>query len=365
MVRQALLDKTSLIPLGSGSRWRSRSGSESPRLRSTRLCSVLEHDHVNQVVTVQAGAPLARLQEILAERRQWLPIRPPLSGQCTVGGVAALNACGPDRLRYGAPRDLLLGLRFVCGTGRLVNGGGRVVKNVAGYDMTRLLCGSAGALGMLTELTFRTFPLPERCAALESRGAWDGCALAASRLLDSPIEPAFIAAAADACSQFDGGWRLLVGYEGFAETVDDQLERSERLFEQSGLRSCSRRDYAAGEDLFAAEFLRFHSAEVLWRADVPLGRVEELGRLAIRFTPDASLLADMGCGRIHAAMSELPDDAWRAIRQATDQMRGHAVLERWPASSEDRLDVAAWRHSQPALIRRLKDELDPGRVFPD
>ena len=112
-----------------------------------------------------------------------LPARPPPGEEHTVGGLAALAACGPERLRYGAPRDLLLGLKFISGTGDLISAGGRVVKNVAGYDLTRLLVGSAGTLGLITELTFRVSSVPPRCLALAASGSLGQCSSGASELL--------------------------------------------------------------------------------------------------------------------------------------------------------------------------------------
>jgi FAD/FMN-containing dehydrogenase len=164
-------------------------------LRSTRLTAVTEYDPATQVVGVQAGMPLAQLQATLAEHGQWLPLRPPLGERRTLGGIAALNACGPERLRYGAPRDLLLGLKFISGTGRQISAGGRVMKNVAGYDVTRLLAGSAGTLGFITELTFRIQAVPACCAAVRGDGTLEQIEAAAGWLLQSKLEPNFVVAA--------------------------------------------------------------------------------------------------------------------------------------------------------------------------
>ena len=363
VVRRAFLDKVSLVPLGGGSRWQGGNSSEIVHLRSTKLAALVQHDHVNQVVTVQAGMRLAALQEILAAHKQWLPIRPPLGDRCTVGGVVALNACGPDRLRYGSPRDLLLGLKFDSGTGRLVNSGGRVVKNVAGYDLTRLLCGSAGTLGFLTELTFRTFPLPECCVVLEAIAPWEKCAAVATGLLDSTLEPVFIVATPGRDGKTGGQWRLHVGYEGFAETVDSQLERSERLFEQSGLQPSSRREYAPGEDFFAATFSLLHSGEFLMRSDVPLGCLQNVVQQTRGLLPDADIFADFGCGRMNVLSSELPEDTWRAICQLTEDVKGHTVLERATGPHADRRGVASQPGPERQLVGRLKEALDPHNVF--
>ena len=135
---------------------------------------------------------LKALQEKLQAHNQWLPIRPPFFKEnSTIGRLVALAACGPERLLYGAPRDLLLGLRFINSAGNLISAGGRVVKNVAGYDITRLITGSAGTLGFITEATWRVSTLPQRCAAITAEGSLDACAAAALEVLKSNCLPVF------------------------------------------------------------------------------------------------------------------------------------------------------------------------------
>jgi FAD/FMN-containing dehydrogenase len=256
---------------------------------------------------------------------------------------------------------LLLGLKFVSGTGRLIQAGGRVVKNVAGYDVTRLLCGSGGELGLLTELTFRTLPLPVDCQALEAEGEWACCADAAAALLGSTLEPVFITASQQGGGQGEA-WRLRVGFEGFPQAVESQLEQSQRLLGRAGLDS-RRRAYRPGEDLFAGEFSLLYAAAFLARADVPLGRLRDLAPRTRDLAPEPKWLADFGCGRLHLAAEDLAADGWRKLGELAAEMSGHAVLERWPSS------CARWRASpsespaQQRLRRRLEERLDPHQVF--
>jgi FAD/FMN-containing dehydrogenase len=363
LVRRAFRDRIPLEPLGNASRSPREGAAGRVRLRSTKLASIVEYDPVNQTVIAQAGMPLAALQKVLAERNQWLPLRPPLGQRSTIGGVVALNSCGPDRLHYGAPRDLLLGLNFVDGTGRLINAGGRVVKNVAGYDLTRLLCGSAGSLGFLTELTFRTLPLPEHCLALETHGEWETCAEAASELLDSSLEPASVIAVGDTSETAGRQWLMQVAYEGFAATVEDQVEQTRAIFEQVGLERCGPREYAPGEDLFAATFSRLHYAETLSRSDVPLGSLRPLVPQMIALAPNAEVFADFGCGRLHVVIPDLSDEASNALCRLTSELGGHTVLERTSAAPVALRSVAGKSLPERNLIRRLQEELDPHGVF--
>ena len=156
---------------------------------------LLEYDPQNQVVTVGAGMSLKKLQTELQNHHQWLPLRPFFATmEHSLGGLAATAACGPERMVYGTVRDLLLGLRFINGKGQLISAGGRVVKNVAGYDITRLMVGSAGTLGLITELTLKVATIPERCCALTAEGSLDACAGAAAEIIASNLWPTAIVA---------------------------------------------------------------------------------------------------------------------------------------------------------------------------
>ncbi|NLE76454.1 MAG: FAD-binding oxidoreductase [Chloroflexi bacterium] len=131
------------------------------------LHGISEHDRDNLTVTVQAGCTLAALQGALRAARQWLPLEAPDPSRATVGGVLAANTSGPRRLRYGTARDLVLGLEVALPNGELIHPGGKTVKNVAGYDLSRLFIGAWGTLGVLTAATFRLVPL-----ALRSSTVW-------------------------------------------------------------------------------------------------------------------------------------------------------------------------------------------------
>jgi glycolate oxidase FAD binding subunit len=151
-------------------------------LDTNSLGKVIDYPFEDMTITVEAGMTLGRLQAILAENDQYLPIDPPNADTATLGGVMATGWTGPRRHQALRPRDQLIGIAFVDGVGQLLKGGGRVVKNVAGYDFPKLLSGSLGALGIITQLTFKVRPRPESTAV-----AWvrlpDADAL--SQLLDT------------------------------------------------------------------------------------------------------------------------------------------------------------------------------------
>ncbi len=133
-------------------------------LSMTALNRAIEHAFDDLTVTVEAGMTLCKLNRRLAEKRQWLPIDPPEAEKATIGGIVATNAYGPRRHGYGTIGDYLLGFRAIDGRGEAFNGGGKVVKNVAGYNLPRLMVGSLGTLGVITQATFMVRPLPATAA---------------------------------------------------------------------------------------------------------------------------------------------------------------------------------------------------------
>ena len=166
-----------------------------------RLDQVLEHAAGDLVVRAQAGVRLADLQAALAPAGQWLALDPP-EPRATVGGVVAANASGPRRLRYGTVRDLIIGITVVLADGTVAHAGGKVVKNVAGYDLAKLFCGSLGTLGMVAEVIFRLHPLPAAAAVVTlevEEPAQAGRAV--QRLLRSPLEPSAVELVVD-----EWGW---------------------------------------------------------------------------------------------------------------------------------------------------------------
>ena len=161
LLREAAASGSTVVPRGAGTKlgWGNPPTSVDLALDVRRLDDVLEHNPGDLIVRAQAGLPLAALQDRLAATGQLLALDPPEEG-ATVGGVVAANASGPRRLRYGTVRDLLIGVTVTLADGTLAHAGGKVVKNVAGYDLGKVFTGSFGTLGVLVETIFRLHPLP-------------------------------------------------------------------------------------------------------------------------------------------------------------------------------------------------------------
>jgi glycolate oxidase FAD binding subunit len=162
-------------------------------LSTLGLKAPVEHVAGDLVATAPAGASLDAVNDVLRREQQWLPLDPPGSDLATIGGIVATNDSGPRRHRYGTPRDLIIGIEIALADGRIAHAGGRVVKNVAGYDLSKLLCGSLGSLAVITSATFKLAPLPQSSSTIAaSVGDARSLGALALAIAGSPLTPTTI-----------------------------------------------------------------------------------------------------------------------------------------------------------------------------
>ena len=209
------------------------------------LAHVLHYEPADLTLSVQAGITLAAIDRLLGEHGQRLSLDGARPEHATLGGIVAANLAGPRRLRYGTARDALIGVCAALTDGTLAHGGGRVVKNVSGYDMMKLFLGSLGTLGVLVELNFKVLPRPAREVALALGFETAGAALdAVAALLDSVLQPvaAIVLDPALAPRLVAGarGWTLVVGFEGAPATTARQVRACGRLVWRRGVRARGR-----------------------------------------------------------------------------------------------------------------------------
>ncbi|WP_018466515.1 FAD-binding protein [Calidithermus timidus] len=190
-VQEAVRAHPKLLPRGGGT----KAALSTPRegqvvLEMRGLSGVLEYDPAEYVLVALAGTPLAELEALLAQHGQYLPFDPPfVELGATLGGTVAAGLSGPMRQRYGGLRDFILGVRFVDGEGNAVRGGGKVVKNAAGFDLPKLMVGSLGRLGVLVELALKVFPAPRAAATLQvTFESLEQALEALYKLASSPLE---------------------------------------------------------------------------------------------------------------------------------------------------------------------------------
>lgn len=193
-----------------------------------RLHRVIEYNPADMTAIVEAGVTLDALQARLAEEGQWLALDPLLPPAATIGGVVATNASGPRRLRYGGARDQIIGVQVARADGVIAKGGGKVVKNVAGFDLPKLFTGSLGTLGVILNASFRLYPLPESRGAVVLRAATiPPLASLAMAIVASNLTPSAIDLTGSSSSR--AAYQLAVRFDGTDGAVSDQLAHTESL----------------------------------------------------------------------------------------------------------------------------------------
>jgi glycolate oxidase FAD binding subunit len=339
-------------------------------VETTDLDPPIEHNAGDMTAAVGAGMRLSRLQAELSPAGQWLAVDPPSVGAgATVGGIIASGDCGPRRLRYGPVRDIVIGMTVVLSDGAVARSGGRVIKNVAGYDVAKLFCGSFGTLGLIAEVVLRLHPLPDASSTV--RVACDP--RAATRLtlalLASPTAPVAIDWAEGA---------LWVRFQGRVAGVAAQSAAICALAADHGFDA----DVLTGAEEAAVwgrltEAPAGKAGETVLRAATIPDRFAEaaaaLGDTTTGAGADAALSSHCGLGIHTARLRGGPPGSHAAVtaawRRRVGGLGGHVVVRR-RRDGEDREDGEALDTFGPppptlALMRRVKEQLDPrGRCGP-
>jgi glycolate oxidase FAD binding subunit len=378
LVAEAAARRTPLAVIGAGTKAAiGRPAQTEATLSASGLAGITLYEPAEMVVAARAGTPLAEVERILAEKGQFLPFGPldyrallGSEGEPTIGAVAAANLSGPRRIAAGAARDSLIGVRFVNGRGETVKSGGRVVKNVTGLDLVKLMAGSWGTLGFLTEVTFKVLPRPERVATLvlsgldDSRGVEALCAA-----LASPFEAT---GAAHLPAGLDGeGARTLVRIEGFEASVSYRLGQLARVLRPFGSAAFLEGDAAAElwRGVRDAKPLADLREAVVWRISTAPTMGPGIAAAIARARPSRWFF-DWGGGLLWLSTDASGDAGAAAIRTALRESGGHATLVRAPAEVRAAVDVfeppsaAAMRVT--AGIKAAFDPagvLNPGRMY--
>lgn len=385
-----------VVPRGSGTKM--AAGYPPSRLDlvvcTSNLKRMTDVDSDNLTITVEAGVKFRDIQARLATEGGgcFLPLDPPFNADATIGGILAANSIGPKRLLYGTPRDLVLGVRFVAPNGEIIATGGKTVKNVSGYDISKLMIGSAGSLGILGEMTLRLLPLPERMETLIL--AFDNLETASTfvaRVLKSQLLPAavevlnrhaFAALKPDGVDTGPEGYTVAIALEAFDEAVERM--RQELL------------DWAQADGIKARDSMAEEDQRIFW---FKLGNLQQ--RLARRFpamvalklnyqfsawkhiisTAGAilspkniahALVCHSGSGICHinllldesdAAASERALAAVTALMETARQAKGNLVVRAAPPNLKPNLPMWGKIPQDFAVMQRIKKKLDPAGIM--
>jgi len=368
-------------------------------VETTRLAGITDYTPADYVVAVRAGTPFRELQQALAANGQWLPLDPPGAADTTIGGLVAANRNGPRRLLWGSIRDLVIGIRVALPTGEVIKAGGKVVKNVAGYDLTKLFIGSFGSCGIITDVTFKILPLPGEgvtvLAAVASAEAAHALTTAVMRsyLLPSALEAANpealavlartagLSLPAGTSGSGTGRWGVLLLAEGLEESRTRHIDEMRTLTAAAGGPGAAVEVYSGTpHDALWRAVAEFpspasHPGGVVFRAGTPITRWLDVAQAARAAAGDApAVLAHAGVGLTYIAAppgqaSVLADALERAAAgpsasgDAAGGLGGYVVVEAAPTALKASLPVWGQAPSAVELMRRLRAQYDPKGIM--
>jgi glycolate oxidase FAD binding subunit len=371
IVRRAAAEGHALYPVGGGTMLHLGNPPTKPghAVDLRGLDQVIDYPARDMTITVQAGITIAKLQDVLAKENQRLPVDVPHPETATLGGAIAVNASGPRRYGFGTLRDYVIGISFTDDNGHEVKAGGRVVKNVAGYDLCKLQIGALGTLGIVTQVTLKVLPIPEDSKFIHAYCNGSQLHAALEQVHNSKTRPASVDVFPGAEVAADGrvvakGYALLVGFEGSTEATAWQVDQLQRDLVPVAEKVQPVALAAPGPKTIAGTLDSVNETLAL-KANVRPSALMDLVSGAEEFQPN-HWWAHAGNGIFLAQWSgELPVDR---ANQIVGELRrraalGGVIIVRCPPAWKRELMVWGEPRGDWALMRRVKRELDPRDLF--
>jgi len=349
---------------------------------TARLNRIIEHEPADLIAVTEAGVTLKDLNQTLRQKGQWLPLDPPNDGRATIGGVVATGLGGAQQFGYGPPRKHVIGMKVVRADGSLIKVGGRVVKNVAGYDLCKLFTGSYGTLGIIVEVNFKLRPLPFATRTVMSYGPRESLLSGAQRVIDARLFPVAVELLSQPLPS-EAEWSdesdncLLIRFAG--NGVIEQAALAVELLKCTDHRPPAplKEDDSAIWESLAAWPSRFQE-DLVWRvgllpAEVPafLAKLDQEyganGALAPRWQ------AGLADGRIRVVYrngnrpGEAEDDMiaqLESFRKLAKNSGGTLIIEHAPAELKDRMNTSGTFDTAYDIMQKIKQQLDPDGIFP-
>ena len=355
--------KWRVLSCGSGSKinWGDLAKNIDIIVSSDRINQLIEHAVGDLTVTVEAGMKFSQLQEILAKHNQFLALDPAFPNFATIGGIVATADTGSLRQRYGGVRDQLLGITFIRADGQIAKAGGRVVKNVAGYDLMKLFTGAYGTLGIISQVTFRVYPLPETSGTVILTGKPEAISQAVRTLQSSELTPT----QADLLSSklvtnLDLGTEigLITRFQNISESVQEQSKRLLAIGEKLGLHGVI---YSGNQetDLWQRLPKQIHShvteSTITCKIGVlPTASVEIINQIDIGLIHISS---GLGLVRLEKEEQILP------LRNLCQANSGFLSILSAPVELKERFDIWGYTGNGLQVMRRIKEQFDPQNIL--
>ncbi len=363
VITQAHHHKWRVLPCGSGSKlnWGGLAKNVDVVVSTERINQLVEHAVGDLTVTVEAGMKFCDLQPTLAHSRQFLALDPTALRSATIGGIVATADTGSLRQRYGSVRDQLLGITFVRADGQIAKAGGRVVKNVAGYDLMKLFTGSFGTLGVICQATFRVYPMPEISGTVVLTGGAKAVSQAADTLRGSALTPTqadLLSTQLVSSLGLGKGLGLIARFQSIAESVKEQSNQLLEVGQQLGLDGTIYSVVDEG-DLWRRLGEQIHSSST-----------ESAITCKIGVLPNAAVevLTQVSMGLIHIAsgLGVLQFDSQdQVLQMRNDLVSGGGFLSilKAPVKVKQQLDVWGYTGNALPLMRRIKAQFDAGNIL--
>ena len=380
IMKLASKERWTVLPAGSAS-WLDAGNPLGPInliVSTGRLNRIIEHEPADLVAITQAGVPFRNFNEELMLKGQWLPLDPPGYVAATIGGIVATGVNGPQRSGYGPTRGFVIGLKIVRADGKLIKAGGRVVKNVAGYDLCKLFTGSYGTLGLIVEANFKLRPRPEREATVIASGPIVSLIAAGQSILRAPLFPVAVelvspeqAKAIDVDPE-DAEAVLLIRFAGNHTAVNEQSENALSLLANACISSaCTLAEDESIWQQLATQLVSKHN-QISWRGSVPPFELLSLFRMmnesySAVFSSSA-WQAGIADGRMRVIQNfdcqrETHTQALQMLRRECERLGGSLILENAPLRLKETFNAWGDLGKSQGLMHSIKQQLDPAGIF--
>lgn len=354
-----------ILPCGNGSKLNWGGLVKNPQLviSTQRLNRIIDHAVGDLTVTVEAGVTLQQLQTILQPHSQFLPLDPAYPETATLGGIMATADAGSWRQRYGGVKDMVLGLSFVRFDGKIAKGGGRVVKNVAGYDMMRLFTGSYGTLGIISQMTFRLYPLPEASQTLLVMGKSESIATLAKNLRQSGLTPTAAEILSPSLVQYleyGEGMGLMLRFQSIPESITEQITQVTQLAHSL---NCQSKIYSDLDEVNLWEQLQ---------KSITVPTSEAKITCKIGLTPSAAVdfltqLDRYGLGMVNLSSGLgkliLKKKAIQKMRSLCQTHQGFLSVLEAPKLIKQTIDPWGYNGNALDMMQKIKQKFDPNHLF--
>jgi len=332
-----------------------------------RMRRIIDYSPPDLTATVEAGLTLSEFNALTMQERQWLPLDPPGFRRASLGAIAACNSSGALRMGFGTPRDYVIGLRLVHADGTESKSGGKVVKNVAGYDMNKLYVGSYGTLAIMTELTFKLRPVPARSSTLaitaQSRGQLFQLA---RRVIDSELQPASVVLTRGLFESIGSSLPddvLLIRFVDSEAAVTHQVDWVTKVIDENFKATLLSESESGAIWSGVADFDR---RAIRLRLSVPLSAASAEFDKALLAQADYVAAADIGTGIIRVEFDPAGEsgvEQIKRLRASAAAVNGTLTIEKAPAETRRAADAWGTVGSTAGLIRLIKARFDPNSLL--